>query len=270
MRDWRIINGDCLVELPKLVDGSIDMIMTDPPYGHNNNDGDLIANREKALGEDKKTTKWHGRDFVTAQSQNPARPILNDGPEANLIFKRALMHFKRLLSPGCVAAVCCSGGGGPRPMFARWSLCLDKVLEFKQMVVTDKGPMGMGWHYRRSYECVLVAMKPGAACRWYDESDRIENIIRPGGRVKKIIPHGEEHPTPKPPELAEFFLRLHAKAGDTILDPFCGRGWVGVAARKLGMKFIGIELDPHWATEAEKRLNRMVKGMFGWSEPNGV
>lgn len=49
------------------------------------------------------------------------------------------------------------------------------------MIVWDKGPMGMGWHYRRSYETVLVAEKPGAACRWYDDTNGIENIIRPWG-----------------------------------------------------------------------------------------
>ena len=55
---------------------------------------------------------------------------------------------------------------------------MDGIIGFKQMVVWDKGPIGMGWHYRRSYETVLVGEKPGAACRWFDDSQQIENIIR--------------------------------------------------------------------------------------------
>ena len=88
-----------------------------------------------------------------------------------------------MLAVAALLAAC--GGGGPDPQFARWALELDQHLDFKQMVVWDKGPMGMGWHYRRSYETVLVAQKPGAACRWFDKTNRIENIIR---HIPKIIP----------------------------------------------------------------------------------
>lgn len=89
---------------------------------------------------------------------------------------------------------------------------MDEFLDFKQMVVWDKGPIGMGWHYRRSYETVLVGQKRGGACKWYDKTDRVENIIR---HIPKIIPQANDHPTPKPPELAGYFIRLHTQAGET-------------------------------------------------------
>lgn len=140
-------------------------------------------------------------------------------------------------------------------MFARWSLALDEALEFKQMVVWDKGPMGMGWHYRRSYETVLVAMKPGAACRWYDETGRVENIIRPGYKgIRKIIPSAEQHPTPKPIELVKHFLGLHTKRGAVVLDPFMGGGTTGEACVEMGRDFIGIELDEQWYNYARHRI----------------
>jgi len=105
------------------------------------------------------------------------------------------------------------------------------VLQFKQMVVWDKGPMGMGWHYRRSYETVLVAQKPGAACRWEDTTSQIENIIRPGAHgIRKIIPSKEHHPTPKPDEMAAHFIQLHSQADDIVVDSFMGHGGTGVAA----------------------------------------
>ena len=132
-------------------------------------------------------------------------------------------------------------------MFARWSLKIDEPLQFKQMVIWDKGPMGMGWHYRRSYETVLVAQKRGGACKWYDESGKIENILRPGWRgIRKIIPSKDCHPTPKPPELAGHFIQLHTQPGETVLDPFMGGGSTGVASAKTGRAFIGIEIDPEF------------------------
>lgn len=122
------------------------------------------------------------------------------------------------------------------------------------MIVWDKGPMGMGWHYRRSYETVLVAQKKGAACKWYDDSKAVENIIRPGQNIKKIIPTAEQHPTQKPDTLAGFFINLHTETGDTILDPFAGSGSTGVAAQRMGRNFIGIEIDPGYCEMARRRI----------------
>ena len=134
---------------------------------------------------------------------------------------------------------------------------MDEALTFKQMVVWDKGPMGMGHHYRRSYETVLVAQKPGAACKWYDESNKVENIIRPGHMgIKKIIPSADEHPTQKPLELMKWFITLHSEEGNIILDPFCGSGTTCVAAKQLGRKYIGIEISPEYCKIAEDRLRQ--------------
>ena len=45
----RLVLADCLEYLPGLEAGSVDFVFADPPYGHNNNNGDLIARRESAL-----------------------------------------------------------------------------------------------------------------------------------------------------------------------------------------------------------------------------
>jgi DNA modification methylase len=237
--------GDCREILPTLADASIDFIFTDPPYGHNNNNGDLIERREKALGRS-------AEEIAVATP----RPIDNDGgPEANGLARWLFAEADRLLhSGGCCC--CCCGGGGPDPQFARWSLWLDELLGFKQMVVFDKGPMGMGWHYRRSYETVLVGQKRGGPCRWYDTTNAIENVIRPGAHgIKKIIPGATEHPTAKPEELAALFIRLHTEPGHLVLDPFMGAGSTAVAAVQLGRRFIGCESDPKWFAAACKRVN---------------
>ncbi len=241
--DVTLYLGDCLDILPTLESGSVDAVVTDPPYGHNNNNGDLIHRWEAALGKGP-----HGE----------ARAIANDGVEANELFRVVLPEYVRLLRPGCCCCCCCGGGGGPDPQFARWSLWIDETpgLNFKQMVVWDKGPMGMGWHYRRSYETVLVAQRTGAACAWYDETNKVENIIRPGSwGVKKIIPSANEHPTVKPVPLMAFFIRLHSQPSDLVLDPFMGSGTTGVACVQTGRNFIGIEIDPTYFAIAEKRIH---------------
>lgn len=196
-----------------------------------------------------------------------ARPIANDGPEANELFRAILPEIKRVLKPDCCCCCCCGGGGGggPDPQFARWSLWLDEVLTFKQMVVWDKGPMGMGWHYRRSYEVVLVAHK-GQKCRWYDDTDRVENIVRDVG---KIIPQAHEHPTPKPLALIKRFLAYHSQPGDLILDPFCGGGSTLEAAFAMGRRAIGFEIDPHWADYSRRRLDNTTPSLFSGQSNGG-
>ena len=237
--DCTLYLGDCREILPTL--SPVDFVFTDPPYGHNNNNGDLIHRWERALGQPR-------------DGGSDPRPISNDGPkETAALIEFLFAELPRLLKPGCCC--CCCGGGGPDPQFARWALELDRHLDFKQMVVWDKGPMGMGWHYRRSYETVLVAQKPGAACQWYDETDAIENVIRPGYLgIRKIIPQSTDHPTPKPPELARHFIRLHTAPGGVVLDPFMGGGSTGVAAVKEGRSFIGCEIDPQWFDLSCKRI----------------
>jgi DNA modification methylase len=237
-----LYHGDCREVMEDLGPGICDMVFTDPPYGHNNNNGDLIHRREEALGKGKVT-------------QKDARPIANDGPEATPIFAASLpLMYSALNKVGCCC--CCCGGGGPDPMFARWSLLMDAVFSFKQQVVWDKGPMGMGWHYRRSYETILVGQK-GKPCKWHDDSHRIENIIRPGQYgIRKIIPSKNEHPTPKPVALPQLFIGLHTLPGETVLDPFMGRAPTGVAAMRTGRRYIGIEIEEHWCEQSALRLQQ--------------
>ena len=213
---------------------SIDMIWTDPPYGHNNNNGDLAHRWEAALG---------------IGEAGPARPIANDGAEASDLARWLFAESRRLLKPG--GCCCCCGGGGSDPQFARWSLWMDESLGFKHAVVWDKGGLGMGWHYRRNYEFVLVGEKPGAACRWFGGLDT-PNVVRISG----IKPKATDHPTPKPEALVAWFLRLHSQPGDLVFDPFAGGGTTLVTAKRMGRRTIGVEIDERWAEMAATRLSQ--------------
>jgi site-specific DNA-methyltransferase (adenine-specific) len=230
-------------------DNSIDFIFTDPPYGHNNNNNGDMASHREAIFEGKKENYIPEKDW---------RPIANDGVEANELFKKCAKEWQRILKPGSCCCCCCGGGGGgPDPQFARWSLWLDEAFNggFKHMVVWDKGPMGMGHHYRRSYETILVAQKKGAACKWYAENKNIENVIRPGMYgIKKIIPQANQHPTEKTENIAKFFMYLHSQKGDIIYDPFIGSGSTIQGAIEMKRNWIGSEISKEYCDIANKRL----------------
>jgi site-specific DNA-methyltransferase (adenine-specific) len=235
-----IFLGDCREILPHLP--KVDLVLTDPPYGHNNNDGDLAHRREEALGLVKRGKAKAGK----------ARPIANDGPEANDLFREMLRLVAPLLRHGGCCC-CCGGGGGPDPQFARWSLWMDEAIGFKQAVVWDKGGLGMGWHYRRNYELMLVAEKPGGAGKWYGGHSQ-PNVIR----IPGIKPSEDDHPTPKPEALFRLFTRLHSTGGDLILDPFMGSGTTLLAAKQLGRRAIGIEIERRYCDIAIERLKQKV------------
>ncbi len=236
----QIICADAVEVMRQMPDECVDMIMTDPPYGTNLNNGDLQSKLHVILSE--------GR-------RGAPRPIFNDGKEATPLFERVVAESKRVLKRGAVMCVCVSGGGGmPAPIYALWSLILCRYLHFIQMVIWDKGKIGLGWRYRTSYECILVASK-GTPFAWYDKTLTVENIIRSYELgIPKIIPSANQHPSEKPEKLAEFFLRLHSKEGDLVFDPFCGSGSFLSCAKKMNRRYFGIDLEPSYVEMSIRRL----------------
>jgi DNA modification methylase len=71
---------------------------------------------------------------------------------------------------------------------------------------------------------------------------------------------GNNHPTIKPIALMKYIIKLLAPPGDPVLlDPFCGSGSTLVAAKELGIRAIGIELQKEYCDIAEKRLDAITK-----------
>ena len=238
--DIDLFYGDFRDRIKSLDKNSVDFIFTDPPYGINiNSNGDMIHRRECIFNKKKETPD--------------ARKIKNDDDTGD-IMRDFFKESSRLLKPGSVLC-CCAGGGGAEPVFAKYSKLMEEFLEFKQMIVWDKGKIGMGWHYRRSYEVILIGVKKGSKCKWFDNSHKIENVIRPGDfGIKKIIPKKNQHPTAKPPELAAHFIKLHTQPGEIVFDPFMGGGSTGVACMQTGRNFIGCELDPVFYKMSKKNI----------------
>jgi len=77
---------------------------------------------------------------------------------------------------------------------------------------------------------------------------------------KEDYSHIVSHPTLKPLSVMSWLVRLVSKEGDTVLDPFMGSGTTGVACKKLGRHFIGIEREEEYIKIAEARMGA-VKDM---------
>jgi site-specific DNA-methyltransferase (adenine-specific) len=65
---------------------------------------------------------------------------------------------------------------------------------------------------------------------------------------------GNVHPTVKPIKLMEYLIKLITQPNGVVLDPFMGSGTAGVAAKKLGFRFIGMEKEPEYLAIAEARI----------------
>jgi site-specific DNA-methyltransferase (adenine-specific) len=68
------------------------------------------------------------------------------------------------------------------------------------------------------------------------------------------MPENTEHPTQKPEKLLAKIILASSKPGDVVLDPFLGSGTTSVVAKKLGRRYVGIEIDEKFASISEKRL----------------
>jgi site-specific DNA-methyltransferase (adenine-specific) len=237
----RLYNMDCIEGMKLIPDKSIHCIVTDPPYGLEYNQNDLASCRESVFGGKMENQRPNG--------------IINDGEEYALkLFEDFLKESKRILIKGGCCCCCCCGGGGPKPLFAKWTLLMDQYIGFKQAVIWDKGGLGMGIHYRRNYEFVLIAQKGNPAYAWNGGNDT-PNVWR----INKIIPSSEQHPTEKPIKLMGKIIHLHSNEGDTILDPFAGSGVTLVAAMNQGRNFMGFEIDPKFYKMATDRINNHVR-----------
>ena len=69
------------------------------------------------------------------------------------------------------------------------------------------------------------------------------------------MPENTEHPTQKPEKLLAKVMLASSNRGDVVLDPFLGSGTTAVVARKLGRRYVGIEIDEVYCCLALKRLN---------------
>lgn len=83
-----------------------------------------------------------------------------------------------------------------------------------------------------------------------------------GRQPQKELLEQNHHPTVKPIKLMEYLIKLITPPNGVVLDPFMGSGSTGVAAKSLGFKFVGIEMNPEYFEIAKKRIHAQEWGLI--------
>ena len=110
--------------------------------------------------------------------------------------------------------------------------------QIRHLIVWKKHNFGLGWAFRHQYEMILVLEKGKPKYNLTDFSDV---------QTSSHINHNKNsHPHEKPVDLLTKMIEHSSKKGDIILDPFCGSGATIKACKKVGRRWVGIELDEKW------------------------
>lgn len=232
-----IRNGECIEELATLEDNIVDLVLTDPPYNlanfMNNRDTNLHKMRDNFFA----TAGWDDLEFDDWKNH------------MDLFFKES----SRILKPG-----------GSMIIFMS-ILRVETLVElaskygfyYKTTGIwhkTNPMPRNMNLHFVNSNECWIyfTYMKRTGV---FNNNGKLElDFIKTSVAPLSEKRHGK-HPTQKPIELFEHFVRLLSNEGDLVVDPFLGSGSSAVASYRLNRKFIGIELERKYYELAKKRLN---------------
>ena len=226
MSKIKLIQGDCLEKMKDIPDGSVDLVLTDPPYN---------------LARD---NNFHtmGRSGIDFGEWDKEADILSYITEVFRVTK----------------------GGGSFIVFNDWKNLGDIAreserlgFETKDMLRLEKSnpmPRNRDRRYVTDYECAVWFTKPKG--KWtFNRQDK--NYQRP--KFVKSIERGL-HPTQKNLSLMGDLVKIHSNEGDTVLDSFMGSGTTGVACKNLNRNFIGIELDPNYFEIAKQRIGEEKDG----------
>jgi len=121
--------------------------------------------------------------------------------------------------------------------------------KFWKPLVWDKKTIGMGYHYRARYEFILFFEKGKRRLKDLGVADII---------AEPRIHRG--YPAEKPVAVSEVIIGQSSQPGDVVADPFMGSGSVGVAALRLGRRFIGTDLNPEAVQLTGQRLRQLGSG----------
>ena len=226
-----LYHGDCIEVMESLPDGSVDAVLTDPPYssgGRRENSRSIRKSMTRSVEDD----EWIRGD---AMSTNGFIYLL----------RLCGIQWRRVLIPG-----------GHALAFIDWRMAahLAAALETADLrqhpiLVWDKQRLGMGAVFRNQHEFIvhMTAGNPLAPQR-----RDVPNVLRfPSVR-------DGDHPTEKPGPLLETLLTVVCPPKGTVLDPFAGSGSSLYAARAQGHKAIGVEADERYCEVIAKRLSADV------------
>jgi len=245
-RSIKLFGGDCLQLLPQFPRNSINMIFADPPYFLSN--GGITCHAGRMVSVNK--GKWD----------------VSHGIEENHKFNLAwLSECQQVLTKNGVIWVSGTAHVIFSVGFAMQQLgfkILNDIIWFKP----NASPNLSCRYFTHSTETVIWAAKNQKSKHTFNyelmkqlsNGKQMRNVweITPPQRKEKA--HGK-HPTQKPLKLLERILLASTNEGDIVLDPFNGSGSTGVAALRLGRKYLGIEISEEYLDLTIKRLEDEIK-----------
>lgn len=244
----RVIWGDCLAALPLLPRGSVDLLIADPPYNLDKVFGESVFHK---MGP----TAYKGftRDWIQA-----ALPALKGDASVyvccdwrtSLIVGDALSEF--FVVQNRITWQREKGRGAARNwkngMEDIWFATVSKRYTFHLEAVKQR---------RR----VIAPYRVGGRPKGWEETERGNfRDTCPSNFWDDIsvpywsMPENTDHPAQKPEKLFAKLILASSDPGGLVLDPFAGAGTSCVAAKKLGRRFLGVEIEPEYCALAAKRL----------------
>lgn len=221
--DWDLREGECLSGLALLDDASIDVVITDPPYEAEAHTSQRLVAR---AGGKLQVEPLAFPPITEEQRTESARQMVRLARRWILVFcqvEGAMKWRAALEAAGAVYKRTCI-----------W-------------VKPDGKPQYSGDRPGIGYESIVACHAPGRST-WNGGGSHGVFVVNKGGDVRT------GHQTQKPLALMELLVRLFSEKGELILDPFTGSGTTGVAAIRLGRRFIGWEMNPAYAEMARRRL----------------
>ena len=224
-----LMQGDCLEVMKEIPDGSVDMVLTDPPYGTTACKWDTVIDLPLMWEQLKRITKPNGAIVMTA-SQPFTSALVMSNPK---MFKYCWVWNKRTSAN--------VGAARFQPMKVH-----EDVLVF-------------GGGYKPQMTTGKMRMRGGKAANG-TANGSLPSVYYPTDQyypisILDIKTERGLHPTQKPVALMEYLIRTYTNEGETVLDFTMGSGTTGVAAKNTGRKFIGIELDKEYFKIAARRIH---------------
>jgi site-specific DNA-methyltransferase (adenine-specific) len=229
--------GDCLERMKEIPDGSIDMVLTDPPYGTTACKWDSIIPFDPMWKQLKRVTKKNGAIVLTASQPFTSALIMS-----NVKMFKYSWHWDK------VNGIRNHLNAKHQPMRKVEDVCV-----FYGKPVTYNPQMREGGYISRKTKS---SQSEGFGKVSGVDSGREISQLYPVDliSIESHDPNNSMHPTQKPVALMEYLIRTYTNEGETVLDFTMGSGTTGVACKNLNRNFIGIELDPDYMKIAETRI----------------
>lgn len=250
----KTILGDLFKCINKVEDGSIDLLIVDPPYNLNKNFHGNSFKESNDLAYAEYTEKWI--KAVMPKLKNTASVYVCCDWKSSLVIGAVLQ--KHFILRNRITWQREKGRGAK----SNWKNGLEDVFF---ATVSDEYTFNLNAVKVRKK--VLAPYKEnGAPKDWEQTENGNYRNTCPSNFWDDIaipywsMPENTAHPTQKPEKLIAKLILASSNAGDLVLDPFAGSGTTGVVAKKLGRNYIDIEQNPLYCGWAEYRLQNCSLG----------